>query len=112
MAETVRTASAIDEVLRGAVDRDVVPGVVAMAAREDGPIYEGAAGVGEAGGDDPITADTMVRIASLTKMGTAVAAPPPAEQRRIDLDAPVEAYRPEFADLQVLEGFDGDTPRL
>src|SRR4051794_13647234 len=112
MAETVRTASAIDEVLRGAVDRDVVPGVVAMAAREDGPIYEGAAGVREAGGGDPITADTMVRIASMTKMVTTVAALQLVEQRRIDLDAPVEAYRPEFADLQVLEGFDGDTPRL
>jgi methyl acetate hydrolase len=112
MADTVRTASAIDEVLRGAVDRDVVPGVVAMAAREDGPIYEGAAGVREAGSDDPITADTMLRIASMTKMVTTVAALQLVEQGRIDLDAPVETYRPEFAELQVLEGFDGDTPRL
>jgi Beta-lactamase class C and other penicillin binding proteins len=34
------------------------------------------------------------------------------ERGVLDLDAPVEDYRPEFAELQVLEGFDGDTPRL
>ncbi len=34
------------------------------------------------------------------------------EKGTLDLDAPVDTYRPEFADLQVLEGFDGDTPRL
>src|SRR3954465_3131796 len=108
MAETVRTASAIDEVLRGAVDRDVVPGVVAMAAREDGTIYEGAAGVREAGTDDPTPADTMMRIASMTKMVTTVAALQLVEQGRIDLDAPVETHRPEFAELQALKGFDAD----
>jgi methyl acetate hydrolase len=112
MAETVRTTTTIDEVLRSAVERGDVPGVVAMAANDDGPIYEGAAGVREAGKDDPITAETMMRIASMTKMVTTVAALRLYEQGKLDLDAPVERYRPEFADLQVLEGFDGDTPRL
>ena len=45
MADTVRTTTSIDEVLQNAVSRGDVPGVVAMAANEDGPIYEGAAGV-------------------------------------------------------------------
>jgi methyl acetate hydrolase len=112
MAETVRTTTTIDEVLRSAVERGDVPGVVAMAANDDGPIYEGAAGVREAGRDDPITAETMMRIASMTKMVTTVAALRLYEQGKLDLDAPVERYRPEFAQLQVLEGFDGDTPRL
>src|SRR3954469_25272357 len=112
MAETVRTTTTIDEVLRAAVVRGDVPGVVAMAANDDGPIYEGAAGVREAGKDDPITPETMMRIASMTKMVTTVAALRLYEQGKLDLDAPVETYRPEFASLQVLEGFDGDTPRL
>ncbi|NUS53287.1 MAG: beta-lactamase family protein, partial [Streptomycetaceae bacterium] len=85
MAETVRTTSAIDEVLQAAVARDVVPGVVAMAAREDGTIYEGAAGVREAGKDDPITPDTMLRIASMTKMVTTTAALQLAERGQLDL---------------------------
>ena len=112
MAEPVRTTTSIDEVLRRAVERGDVPGVVAMAANDDGPIYEGAAGVREAGTDDPITPDTVLRIASMTKMVTTVAALCLYEQGKLDLDAPVETYRPKFADLQVLEGFDGDTPRL
>ena len=64
MADTVRTTTSIDEVLQNAVSRGDVPGVVAMAANEDGPIYEGAAGVRSVESDDPITADTMLRVAS------------------------------------------------
>jgi methyl acetate hydrolase len=104
--------SAIDQVLTAAVDNDAVPGAVAMAASTEGPIYEGAAGVRAAGEADLITPDTVLRIASMTKMVTTVAALQLAEQGSLDIDAPVDSYRPEFADLQVLDGFDGDTPRL
>ena len=48
----------------------------------------------------------------MTKMVTTTAALQQVERGNLDLDAPVEQYLPEFADLQVLEGFDGDTPRL
>jgi methyl acetate hydrolase len=104
----------IDHVLHDAVESGVVPNVVAMAANQDGPIYEGAAGPRVAGGppSDAVTADTTFRIASMTKMVATTAALQLVEQGKLDLDAPVETYRPEFADLQVLEGFDGDTPRL
>jgi methyl acetate hydrolase len=102
----------IDEVLQSAVARGDVPGVVALAARADGVFYEGAAGKRAADAGDPITPDTMLRIASMTKMVTATAALQLSEQGRLDLDAPVDTYRPEFADLQVLEGFDDSTPRL
>src|SRR3954469_24705104 len=112
MAESVRTTTGIDEVLQNAVARGDVPGVVALAAGDDGPIYEGAAGVRSVESDDPITADTMLRIASMTKMVTTVAALQLVESGELDLDATVATYRPEFAELQVLEGFDGDTPRL
>src|SRR4029079_17553973 len=65
-----------------------------------------------AGEDGAVTPDTLFRIASMTKMVCTVAALQQVERGNLDLDAPVEQYRPEFADLQVLEGFDGDTPRL
>ena len=48
----------------------------------------------------------------MTKMVATAAALQQVERGNLDLDAPVEQYLPEFADLQVLEGFDGDTPRL
>jgi CubicO group peptidase (beta-lactamase class C family) len=102
----------IDQVLHAAVARGDVPGVVAMAADDDGVVYEGAAGERATDASDPITPDTMMRIASMTKMVTTVAALQLSEQGALELDAPVDTYRPEFADLQVLEGFDGDTPVL
>jgi CubicO group peptidase (beta-lactamase class C family) len=106
------STTGIDQVLRDAVANDVVPNVVAMAADHHGPIYEGAAGPRVAGGPDTVTADTTFRIASMTKMVATTAALQLVEEGKLDLDDPVEKYRPEFANVQVLEGFDGDTPRL
>jgi len=85
---------------------------VALAADDHGVLYEGAAGRRAADAGDPITPDTMLRIASMTKMVTTTAALQLAERGGLDLDSPVQAYRPEFAGLQVLDGFDGDTPLL
>jgi CubicO group peptidase (beta-lactamase class C family) len=104
-------SAGIDSVLKAAVDGGVVPQVVAMAADKDGPIYEGAAGPREAGASDPVGPDTMFRIASMTKMVCTVAALQQVERGNLDLDAPVEQYRPEFADLQVLERCD-EAPEL
>jgi CubicO group peptidase (beta-lactamase class C family) len=102
----------IDEKLQAAVAAGAVPGVVAMAAGPDGVVYEGMAGKRSAAADDPITPDTMMRIASMTKMVTTTAALQLVERGSLSLDAPVREYRPEFADLPVLTGFDGDTPQL
>ena len=102
----------IDSVLQAAVDAGAVPNVVAMAADTSGPIYEGAAGPRAVGASDPVTPDTMFRIASMTKIVVTTAALQLVERGKLDLDAPVDQFLPEFADLQVLEGFDGDEPRL
>ena len=103
---------AIDAVLAEAVARGAVPNVTVLAADRNGVVYEGAAGPRVAGGDEPVSVDTHYRIMSMTKMVATVAALQQVEQGLLDLDAPVEQYRPEFADLQVLDGFDGETPRL
>jgi methyl acetate hydrolase len=108
---TIDPAS-IDQVLQAAVDRGDVPSVVAIAADRDGVIYRGAAGPRAAGSDDPISADTHLRIMSMTKIVATVAALQLVEKGRLDLDAPIDTYCPEFADVQVLDGWDGDTPRL
>jgi CubicO group peptidase (beta-lactamase class C family) len=102
----------IDRILQAAVDAGDVPNVVAIAADRDGVVYAGAAGRRAAGNDDPVTPDTHFRIASMTKMVATVAALQEMERGTLDLDAPVDAYLPEFADLQVLTGFDGDQPQL
>jgi len=104
--------AAIDKVLRDAVDSGGVPHVAAIAADRDGVIYQGAAGPRAVGDNDPVTVDTLFRIMSMTKMPCTVAALQQVEQGNLDLDAPVTDYCPEFAEIQVLTGFDGDTPIL
>lgn len=94
----------IDGLLARSAEAGGVPGVVAVVVGPDGPLYEGAAG--------DATPDTMFRFASMTKAMASVAALALVEEGRLELDAPVASVLPEFAELQVLEGFDGDTPRL
>jgi methyl acetate hydrolase len=106
-------ASAIDNVLRDAVAAGAVPHVAAIAADRDGIIYEGGAGVRIVGeSDDPVTTSTQFRIMSMTKMVCTATALQQLERGQLELDAPVDTYCPEFADVQVLEGFDADTPKL
>ncbi len=105
--------SAIDRVLSGAVDAGAVPHAVAIVADRDGVLYEGGAGVRIVGeSEDPVSTSTQFRIMSMTKMVATAAALQQVERGELDLDAPVDTYCPAFADLQVLDGFDGDTPRL
>jgi len=109
---SLHDTTAIDRVLQQAVDAGDVPHVVALAADENGPIYEGAAGPQAVGSNEPISADTMFRIASMTKMVATVGALQQVERGNLDLDTPVEELLPEFADLQVLDGFEGKAPIL
>jgi methyl acetate hydrolase len=102
----------IDALLQSASADGVLPGVVAMVARPDGVVYEGAAGSLRIGDDAPVGADTMFRIASMTKSLTSAAVLQLVQQERLALDQPVESVLPEFGALQLLEGFDGDEPRL
>jgi CubicO group peptidase (beta-lactamase class C family) len=94
----------IDALLNQAAGAGAVPGVVALVTGPDGVLYEGAAG--------DATPDTMFRFASMTKAMATVAALTLVEEGRLELDQPVASVLPEFGELQVLEGFDGDTPRL
>jgi methyl acetate hydrolase len=102
----------IDELLDRACADGVIPGVVAMVADRDRVLYEGAAGRLRIGDGAPARIDTMFRIASMTKALTSVAALQLVEQGRLALDQTVASVIPAFGGLQLLEGFDGEEPRL
>ncbi|HEY2318431.1 MAG TPA: serine hydrolase domain-containing protein [Solirubrobacteraceae bacterium] len=111
MTTSTRSA-AIDAVLAEAVASGAVPHVVAVAADRDGIVYEGAAGPRTPGEDRTVEIDTPFRIMSMTKPMVTVAALQLAEQYKLDLDAPVEEYCPEFAEIELLEAMDGGAPVL
>ncbi len=102
-----------DALLRSAVESGAVPGVVAMATGRGGTTYEGAFGARVLGEAQPMTLDTVVWIASMTKPVTGAAAMQLVEQGRLDLESPVGRWLPELGAVQVLEGFDeAGQPRL
>jgi len=109
----MRQMPQIDEVLKKATDRGDVPGVVAMAATRDGPLYQGAFGTRALPDGATMTPDTVFWIASMTKAITSTAAMQLVEQGKLALDGPIAEVLPELAAPRVLEGFDAEgEPRL
>ena len=96
----------IDEVLCRAAEAQEVPGVVAVAATDQGVVYEGAFGQRALGKEAPMTLDTVVWIASMTKAMTATAAMQLIEQGKMKLEQPARELVLGLSSPQVLEGFD------
>lgn len=89
-----------------------VPGVVAMATDRNANLYEGAAGVRQLGGNTPMTTDSVFAIFSTTKALVATLAMQLIEEGQLSLADEAGRYVPDIDQLQVLDGWDGDTPRL
>jgi len=100
----------IEAVLATAVAQNDMPFVVAMTGNAAGVTWSGAAGVRLPGVAAP--EDTVFRIFSMTKAIGTTAAMQLIEKGKLSVDTPVEEILPQFADMRVLEGFDGDTPKL
>jgi CubicO group peptidase (beta-lactamase class C family) len=106
-------ASEFDIRLQAAVASGAAPGAVALLVDRDGVTFEAAAGVRTLGDPTPMTLDTVFWIASMTKAVTSVAALKMVEEGKLSLDADLAPLLPEFAELQVLEGFEEDgAPKL
>ena len=103
------TPASLDAAIKAAVERTHVPGVVAMAADRHRIIYQGAVGLADVAGRQPMVADTIFRMASMTKPITSVAAMQLVEQRKVALDDPAEKYLPELANVPMFESFDAAT---
>src|SRR5215475_7287571 len=96
----------VDTVFTQAVQSKKLPGVIAAAVGDKGTLYEGAFGVRELGKPAPMTLDTVVWIASMTKAITGTAALQLVERGKLSLDAPAGQVVPELGQAKVLEGFD------
>ncbi len=99
-------AERVDDVLAGAVRRQEVLGVVAMAVDRDGVFYRGARGTADDILDMPMRTDAIFRIASMTKPVTSVAAMQLVERGLIDLDVAAADYLPELGQALVVDEFD------
>ncbi|MGX6647392.1 serine hydrolase domain-containing protein [Maricaulaceae bacterium MS644] len=92
---------ALDERLQALVDAGDRSGVVAVLARGGEVRHVAEAGYADIAAQTPMTADTLVRIASMSKPVTAVAAMMLIEEGVLSLDTPVSDYIPAFATARV-----------
>lgn len=83
----------IGEVLR----REGVPGVGLALVDRDGVQWAGGVGVADVEKGTPVTADTVFRVASITKSIVGLGVARLAAQQRIDLQAPLHETLPELA---------------
>jgi CubicO group peptidase (beta-lactamase class C family) len=91
----------LDAALRGLVENRSTPGIAVLILQDGRPVYSRSVGAREPGGSAPIGAADMVRLASMTKAVTSVAAMILVEEGRIGLDDPISRHLPEFAELRV-----------
>lgn len=104
--------SEADKILRAGVDSGDIPGVIACATNREGMTYEGAFGKRVLGSGPEMEPNTVVWIASMTKAITGMAAMQLVEKGKLSLDDPASKVIPALAEVKVLEGWDGDSPRL
>lgn len=100
--------STLDLHLSRAVATGEIPNVVASVGDRNGVLYEGAYGPRALGESAPMTPDTVIWIASMTKAVTSAAAMQLVELGRLALDAPAHDIVPELGHVRVLEGFDSN----
>ena len=96
----------IADKLRAALDAGSIPGAVAMIGNRAG-INETIV-IGTNGAGQPLAADSVFQLASMTKAVVSVAAMQLVEAGKLSLDAPLGELLPDLGNPQVIAGFADD----
>ncbi len=91
----------IAERMKQGVAQGEMPGAVVLVAREGKVAYLESFGVRDPDSKDPMRADAIFRIASMTKPFTSLAIMMLAEEGKLSIADAASKYLPEFANLQV-----------
>lgn len=94
--QTESQASAINGLVTSYVSYHHVPGLSLAVIDRGRVILAQGYGLADVENSVPATADTVYRIASISKSITATAAMKLVEAGKLDLDAPIQKYCPEF----------------
>jgi D-alanyl-D-alanine-carboxypeptidase/D-alanyl-D-alanine-endopeptidase len=99
----------IDAIVREFTKRENIPGAAWGVVIDGNLVHVGTTGVRELKTKSPVTADTVFRIASMTKSFTAMAIMKLRDEGKLALDDPAERYVPELKDLTYPTS---DSPRI
>ncbi len=98
----------VEAAVSAAVEKGDIAGAVALAARRGKIVFSESFGMADIDDREPMQADTIFRIASMTKPITSLAVMMLFEEGHFLLSDPVSAYIPELGGLQVLTSKSGD----
>ena len=100
----------LDAMLEEAMQKEQVPGLVAMVVKDGKIVYHSAKGMADVESGKAMEKNIIFRIASQSKAITSTAVMMLWEEGRFRLDDPISKYIPEFKNPQVLGTFRyGDT---
>ena len=91
----------IGELFRNEIATGKIPGAIVLIQQHGHPVYFESFGVRDPGSTQPMTADTIFRLYSMSKPITSVAAMMLVDDGRLRLDDPLSKYIPVFADVKV-----------
>lgn len=97
----------IDLMLAQSIEKNQIPGVVALIARNGKIVYYKAFGMADNETKRNLKRDDIFRIASQTKAITATAVMMLWEEGKFRLDDPISKYIPEFKNAQILDSLNG-----
>lgn len=89
-------ASRLDALVRGPIDRTIYPGFSAAVGNSKGVLAARAAGLADVAALKPMTPQTPLRVASVSKTITAAAILMLDQAGKISIDKPVLTYVPQF----------------
>jgi len=92
----------ITAAIRELVDAGELAGAVTLVWRDGEVLQQACVGYQDVATGQPLTRDTLFRIASMTKPITSTAALMMVEEGRFALEDPITRWAPEFAEMRVL----------
>src|SRR5665213_577238 len=98
----------VDAAVQRLIDRGVLAGAVTLVARHGRVVRTNAMGKKDMASGEPLAADTMFRIFSMTKPVTGAAMMILHDQGLWQPDDPIAKHLPEFEGVQVFVGLDED----
>jgi CubicO group peptidase (beta-lactamase class C family) len=102
----------VGDYIRNEIATGTIPGAILLIQQHGKPVYFENFGVRDVATREPMTADTIFRLYSMSKPVTSVAAMMLVDDGRLSLDDPVAKYIPAFEDVKVGVEKSGESPAL
>lgn len=106
--ESAERFTVAKKILEDATARGDLAVTVGIVGNSKKILMQHASGFRDEDGQVPMAVDSIIDIASMTKLVTTIATLQLVETGKVELDQGIDSYLPEFKSIQILESFDFD----